>query len=478
MRPLDNFVRSSAFSPWGNINAPRPRGPRRGLCGQVSLQPDSTRAAHPIASASEDGHASPRRALSPKLGREPGRHYAYYAGFAEKFVEREVLRLPPTATRVLDPWSGSGTTGVVCARHELNGFGVDANPAMVAVARSRMIDPDWARIGKSIPTSWSADSQRTTVLRTWLTEEAAARLRGFERQVMRNLLGRDAPFIYDLALDSSAEASDAQIYTAALFVASLTKRILSGFGTSNPTWIRLKVPTRAKLSLTPADLVREARATLANCATAHRNAPASGGLAAANRVVVGDSCNLPFASGAFDAVITSPPYCTRLDYVVATLPELAIFGIQHVDAVRQLRQQMIGSPTPAPEALAAVSDALLPLPVLKFLNEVSRHDSKAASTYYLNFFADYYGRLWKSFREVSRVLRPGGRLCVVVQDSHFKDILVPVTDHLRECLPAIGLKCVETTRRAVPNPIACNPHGRSYRTSNATAESVLLFERD
>ncbi len=43
----------------------------------------------------------------------------------------------------------------------------------------------------------------------------------------------------------------------------------------------------------------------------------------------GDSRNLQLAAASIDNIITSPPYCTRIDYVVATLPESALKTSQY-----------------------------------------------------------------------------------------------------------------------------------------------------
>jgi DNA modification methylase len=38
------------------------------------------------------------------------------------------------------------------------------------------------------------------------------------------------------------------------------------------------------------------------------------------------SQSIPLPNSFIDLVVTSPPYCTRIDYAVATSPELALLG--------------------------------------------------------------------------------------------------------------------------------------------------------
>ena len=42
------------------------------------------------------------------------------------------------ASLVLDPWSGSGTTTAACAKRGVASSGVDLNPALTIIARSRL----------------------------------------------------------------------------------------------------------------------------------------------------------------------------------------------------------------------------------------------------------------------------------------------------------------------------------------------------
>src|SRR6266481_442306 len=81
---------------------------------------------------------------TPKLrqqGKKQDRIYRYYAGYSTTFVQ-DVLKVidVPENGLVLDPWNGSGTTTSVCARLGYSAIGYDLNPAMVIVARARLLD--------------------------------------------------------------------------------------------------------------------------------------------------------------------------------------------------------------------------------------------------------------------------------------------------------------------------------------------------
>src|SRR6266480_3133141 len=81
---------------------------------------------------------------SPKLPGEPATGsdswYRYYAGFSADFV-RDVLGdldLTP-GDLIADPWNGSGTTTAVADELGLSAWGGDINPAMVVIAKARLL---------------------------------------------------------------------------------------------------------------------------------------------------------------------------------------------------------------------------------------------------------------------------------------------------------------------------------------------------
>lgn len=51
---------------------------------------------------------------------------------------RELVAIPPPGTLVLDPFMGSGTTGVACALEGRRFIGIESDPAHFAVAESRI----------------------------------------------------------------------------------------------------------------------------------------------------------------------------------------------------------------------------------------------------------------------------------------------------------------------------------------------------
>jgi DNA modification methylase len=65
---------------------------------------------------------------------------AHFAVFPEKLVEPCVLAGSKPSDVILDPFCGSGTTGVVALRHKRYFIGIELNPEYVEMARTRIDD--------------------------------------------------------------------------------------------------------------------------------------------------------------------------------------------------------------------------------------------------------------------------------------------------------------------------------------------------
>jgi tRNA G10 N-methylase Trm11 len=190
----------------------------------------------------------------------------------------------------------------------------------------------------------------------------------------------------------------------------------------------------------------------------------------------GDSAALPFGDGEVNAVLTSPPYCTRIDYATTTRLELAVMHglIQscHVD----LGRKMLGS-VRVPQRDIKIKDSWGPT-CGNFLSRVAEHTSKASASYYLKTHLDYYDKLDRSLNEISRVLAPGSVAVIVVQDSYYKEIHNDLPRVTSEMCAQKGLILNGRGDFAAKKTMASiNRRSKPYRDSARALESVLSFVR-
>jgi len=149
----------------------------------------------------------------------------------------------------------------------------------------------------------------------------------------------------------------------------------------------------------------------------------------------GDSRKSLGRKDAFDGILTSPPYLTRLDYVHATYPEfLLLREFDTAPDIQRLRRSMLGSPLTSERPARSLDR--LPSDIKCLLSQISNHSSKASSSYYYRFFSTYFVDLQASLRNISKALKNGASGCIVVQSSHYKEIEI----NLASAIVSLGVE--------------------------------------
>lgn len=420
--------------------------------------------------------------LRPCKGRAtPGRQY--YAGYNAAFVEDviEYLELADDAT-VLDPWNGAGTTTSVASSMGLSAVGFDVNPVLVLIGKSKLLGFDAVEslgpltadiLGKARDRHDVAfgDGSEPDPLRHWFTAGTSEYIRRIEQSIQSLLVRPGARG--DM---STAEMLNATSLLGASFYVVLFETVRSflvDFMTTNPTWV--KQNDVGRLSIAKDRIDSRFRATEAkqhrHLAQLRLEDPNQRDVKAAVRL--GDSTSLTLGDASVDACITSPPYCTRLDYAVLTRPELAVLGL-HDAIVRTLRDASIGTPTITAIELEP-SDEWGPY-LNTFVNRVTNHTSKASKSYYRRFYLQYFANMTASLRELRRVIVHGGECALVVQDSYYKDVHLDLAKGIAEMAGRVGWAGSSRQDFKVTRTIAqINTGSRQYRNDFKAVESLVLL---
>jgi hypothetical protein len=396
--------------------------------------------------------------------------YRYYAGYSASFVEHALEESAPKARLVLDPWNGTGTTTVVAASKNIPAIGFDVNPALVVVSRARLLGAGvWASIdplGHDVIAHATPVEQADDPLRFWFTARAAGSIRGLQQSVHRLLVdsGTASQPAYETASGMSTLAG---FFYTVLF--RTVRVLIAPRAGTNPTWWK-RVEEPDRLDPSHEDIAAQFQASATELAAGLHRDNYDGGVDV--RVGLADSRSLPLEEDTIDAVVGSPPYCTRIDYGVATRPELAVLGAGEQD-IKLLRSQMVGTPT-------MTGDHGIPgqwgPTATAFLAGVAGHASKASGGYYTSYFRQYYAGMWCSLGELRRVMRDGAPAVLVVQDNHYKDLHNNTAKILGEMATALGFESAERHDfPVVRNRASMNPRTRQYRTKASAVESILVL---
>ena len=414
-----------------------------------------------------------------------GRHtwYPYYAGYSPIFVQQVLERanLSPTSV-VCDPWNGAGTTTQVAYDLGYPAVGFDLNPVMVIVARSRLVAPSQIsalrdHLGRILRRVYSCKPNmfsQNDPLSLWMQPCSILAVRQLECAIWEEF--------YDEVENFQKQSQSWNISKeAALFYTAVFRclfRLSKRFRTSNPTWLKVPRNTEDRLCFVAADFVRIFEAEVSQMLSSLEGES----ILASNinhtstvKIEVTSSDDLPVNNQEIDIVITSPPYCTRIDYAVSTGLELAFLGFDYNTSVRRLRDRMIGTSTV--RNILPEENPRWGLTCNNFLNQIRNHFSKASRSYYLKIHLQYFHDIFRSLLEIDRVLRRGSNCIFVVQDSYYKDIHNDLASIVIEMASSIQWQVIERQNFPVRLTMArVNRHAQRYRRASEAVESVLWFK--
>lgn len=402
--------------------------------------------------------------------------YPYYAGFSEIFA-RTVLSnsLLPASATVLDPWNGSGTTTYVAEQLGFEALGFDINPVASIVANAKLARPRDAehvlglakRIAKIASSRQPSSQTRSDALVAWLSRSLVAQYRAMEAEILLNLATSRSGI--PVRPDHESVPPLASFLLLALMRAA--RSIARIRAASNPTWIvpeeRRHLPRRILaerwlhfVQLMAEDLALRTKITAARV-----------------EVRLGDARMLPISNHSIDLVLTSPPYCTRIDYTVSTSFELATLGLsKESEGFKALRQACMGSPI-ARAGRPAPPPESWPEHLSRLLFAIKNHPSKSSSSYYYKMFRQYFGDCEASLLELRRCLKPAATAVLVVQSSYYKDIYIDLPRIYVEMAQGLGFQSEIVSQAEVKRAlVSINSRSRRHRESTRYEESILVIE--
>lgn len=409
--------------------------------------------------------------------------HPYYAGYSEAFVESALGYLGATRkSRVLDPWGGSGTTAIVSARNGINCLTVDINPVMAtfAAAKSKEILENEIAIKDFLnslsageistfshaPPSEVYDTETQNIL-----SQVLVKADSFSDEIKRSSKYKrnKSPSEKTVKKSQLILSPERSFILAVLFVS--LRNLMGHIRLTNPTWIRRD---RSLLSIEAEVLTTQLKQSADTMLTELRSFYARSENIGEVASMIGDARDIPIKSDSIDHIITSPPYLTRIDYAVSTLPELDLLGGSEL--IHQIRHKTTGAPviTRSPK----IEDENWGAKCVEILKRVRNHGTQAAAGYYWKNMIQYFTDIYSSLNEIKRVLRIGGNALLVVQSSYFKDIEIPLTEIFLEMAENVGLDSSIASRQIVRGHMAHkNKRSNIYKNNKVYFEDAILLTK-
>lgn len=384
-----------------------------------------------------------------------GRLASLYTAFSVEFASYALdLCLRSGCTVIADPFSGMGTLAEAARTRPVTLLTSDLSP--------------FAALSSTFRSSAKATIFESVALFEQLLEGIDAKN---ERQAYDQVLSQIASAT-GRSLGASIErpSGNRQRTTALmLYLAALSRIVLyRRLAGSNPTWIK-----KPEYIATTGAALRAMRGTISTARQYANQLPA---LNRSNRTKSSWSSieELRLQPGSLDAIVTSPPYANRTDYIRHYLPASELLLSAASRDERQIRAQQIGTPL----IRKHLPSLLLPATVWRVLEEIRTHPSYASERYYYKGFLYYFSDMHDALSKMRLWLRKGGLLFLVVQDTYYKDVYVPTADLLIEVGVGIGLKPVGRKDWKVRHHLSrLSPHSRQNFPNRTLIESMIAFSR-
>jgi DNA modification methylase/methylase of polypeptide subunit release factors len=405
----------------------------------------------------------------PNKQRPIHRWYSYTQGFSDFLVEYLLSELKLTSSdTVLDPFGGCGTTSLTCRRVGIPSVSVDISPfiSWVSDVKTRA----W-EVGKveSFLSDFKSDL-RTIKNESFDTPSIFKDFfsRAFSKDILNQLQAvikkvRDGGFKKELAdfilfgLVSVMEGVS-QIRKHGSHYRYMLDNDNIGLQKLN---IRVVEPDT---SIAPI-LINRLEEMIADIKAYELKRPL-----AKHRILVGDAKKLPLMDKSISAVITSPPYLNRNNYIAQQKAELALLGfIKSPEEYKELVRSTFRSHVES--NLDSVPKTSFPdvEKILKSLKITDNNNPKIP-----HMIAGYFEDMKSVLLELRRVVKPGGHVVFVVGNTRWGGVVVPVDHLLAQIAEENGFRPekILVTRFKGNSPQQMAKYGKI-----PVRESIVIFSR-
>jgi len=390
-------------------------------------------------------------------------YHRYPAKFIPQLVRQLIEHYSATRDRICDPFGGCGTTLVEAKLNNRLSVGFDINPVAVFITRAKITAINPHKLSQSfavllhhleskpgVPAAESAsnhlDMER---LRYWFGEDNLQRL-----------------FLIKHCVDQEEDPAVRRFFLCAL--SHVLKNCSYWLATSTkPQKDRDKIPENPlDAFITHASRMIERNGLFFDHVQRLRPSEPVSIMRKA------DARALPLPNDCIDLVITSPPYSTSYEYPdIHQLPAL-LFGFCR--SLKDFRRGFIGSKNGS-EHYRYQDEELCnrkAREAVRNLGLIDRRLGKAIHAYFLD--------MERVYREIYRVVRKGGRACVVIGDTELRGITLPNTEVAIDQMCRSGFLLEQVIERPVSGrvlaPYRDRHSGRFTSPENPSAKKVYSHE--
>ncbi|MDR2818009.1 MAG: hypothetical protein LBB37_01035 [Endomicrobium sp.] len=353
-------------------------------------------------------------------------YHRYPAKFIPQIVSRLVEKYTKEGDLIVDPFGGCGTTLVESKVMGRCSVGVDINPVAVLITKAKITPIDPKKIEEAFATvkiKLDAYGKDTEVkapeherIDYWFKPEEKRKL----------------AFIF--AEISKLKDEDIRDFFYCGF-SNILKNCSIWLQKSNK-------PTR-DIHKKPSDPVptfyKQIKMMMRGNAQFYELSKEKNHLEILSQVYCADARTIPAKDNSVSLIVTSPPYVTSYEY--ADLHQLTALWLEYTKDLNDFRKRFIGTSYHHKKDLILNSEL-----AEKIRNELLKKDNKIAEE-----VSTYFSEMNQVFVEMKRMLKEGGKTCIVIGNTSLKGVEILNAEVFAEQLQNLGLRIVDIIKREIPS---------------------------
>ncbi|MHB1646261.1 MAG: hypothetical protein EVG15_04370 [Candidatus Acididesulfobacter diazotrophicus] len=353
-----------------------------------------------------------------------------YHRYPAKFIPQIVSRLAEKYTKegdlIVDPFGGCGTTLVESKVMGRLSVGVDINPVAVLITKAKITPIESEEIEEAfIALKKTLDTYNKNTKINVLKHERIDYW--FKPEEKRKLT-----FIF--VEISKLENQDIRDFLYCGF-SNILKNCSIWLQKSNK-------PTR-DLNKKPSDplptFYKQVKMMLRGNAQFYKLLKEKNYFEISSKLYCADARTIPTEDNSVSLIVTSPPYVTSYEY--ADLHQLTALWFDYTKDLTDFRKRFIGTSYHSKKEL--VLNSALAEEIRK---ELLKKDKKTAEE-----VATYFSEMNQVFIEMKRMLKKGGKTCIVIGNTSLKGVEILNAEVFAEQLQNLGLNAVEIIKRDIPS---------------------------
>lgn len=387
-------------------------------------------------------------------------YHRYPAKFIPQLARRLIEEHSLEGNTVLDPFCGCGTTLVESVVTRRYSYGYDINPIsiLVSMVKVRYLDPDaltkayeHIQIDFSNVTPEVPENQRIDYWYRDKQKEELSRL----LQVIRTFDNADIRRFFLCGFSNILKNCSIWHQKSNKPTRDFNKKIPDVMRTFNRQ-IRMMLRGNAAFN------------DLMNGQTLSANAQCR------------DSRNLPLVDESVDLVVTSPPYVTSYEY--GDLHQLSMLWLEDLEDLKAFREKFIGSALRRTESEINEYESLTRSSLAAEIGaRLESMNGKTASS-----VVSYFQSMYEIWTELYRLLRFGGKVCIVIGNTSLKGVEIRNAEVFVEQMQRLGFDLINVIKREIPSKNLPSTRdkatGRFAKIADADAlayptEFILVLEK-